>query len=109
MLRRLHSLPGLVLAAALAFTAATGATLSVFPTLDGLSTPTIARGTSVAELAGAVAARHELVSAIRVRPTGVVTAFYLSAPEQRGKYDITIYQLGWRLGGKCATGRNAGT
>ncbi|MBY6014211.1 NAD(P)-binding protein [Qipengyuania gaetbuli] len=38
--------------------------------------------------------------------SGVVTAFYLSAPEQRGKYDITIYQLGWRLGGKCATGRN---
>ena len=39
--------------------------------------------------------------------SGVVTAFYLSAPEQKGKYDITIYQLGWRLGGKCATGRNA--
>ncbi|WP_100260553.1 NAD(P)-binding protein [Qipengyuania seohaensis] len=38
--------------------------------------------------------------------SGIVTAFYLSAPEQRRKYDITIYQLGWRLGGKCATGRN---
>ena len=38
--------------------------------------------------------------------SGVVAAFYLSAPEQRGRYDITIYQLGWRLGGKCATGRN---
>ncbi len=25
----------------------------------------------------------------------------------QSKYDITIYQMGWRLGGKCATGRNA--
>jgi uncharacterized protein with NAD-binding domain and iron-sulfur cluster len=23
------------------------------------------------------------------------------------KYDVTVYQSGWRLGGKCATGRNA--
>ena len=39
--------------------------------------------------------------------SGLVTAFNLSAPEQQDAYDITIYQLGWRLGGKCATGRNA--
>ena len=76
MLRRLHSLPGLVLALALAVTAATGAALSVVPTLDRLSTPTIARDTSVADLAAAVAARHETVGAIRVRPTGVVTASF---------------------------------
>ena len=38
--------------------------------------------------------------------SGLVTAFNLSAPEQTQQYDITIYQLGWRLGGKCATGRN---
>ena len=38
--------------------------------------------------------------------SGLVTAFNLTAPEQRGSYDVTIYQLGWRLGGKCATGRN---
>ncbi|MBA4162760.1 MAG: hypothetical protein C0515_11915 [Novosphingobium sp.] len=38
--------------------------------------------------------------------SGLVTAFNLSAPEQNQQYDITIYQLGWRLGGKCATGRN---
>lgn len=38
--------------------------------------------------------------------SGLVTAFNLSAPEQNDQYDITIYQLGWRLGGKCATGRN---
>ncbi len=38
---------------------------------------------------------------------GLTTAFQLSAPEQQGRYDITVYQHGWRLGGKCATGRNA--
>ncbi len=39
--------------------------------------------------------------------SGLVTAFNLTAPEQQGRYDVTVYQLGWRLGGKCATGRNA--
>ncbi|WP_309623725.1 NAD(P)-binding protein [Novosphingobium sp.] len=38
--------------------------------------------------------------------SGLVTALGLTAPEQNDQYDITIYQLGWRLGGKCATGRN---
>ena len=38
--------------------------------------------------------------------SGLVTAFNLTAPEQQGKYAVTVYQLGWRLGGKCATGRN---
>lgn len=38
--------------------------------------------------------------------SGLVTAFNLTAPEQGDQYDVTIYQLGWRLGGKCATGRN---
>lgn len=38
--------------------------------------------------------------------SGLVTAFGLTAPEQNDQYDITVYQLGWRLGGKCATGRN---
>lgn len=38
--------------------------------------------------------------------SGLVTAWNLTAPEQDEKFDVTIYQLGWRLGGKCATGRN---
>jgi uncharacterized protein with NAD-binding domain and iron-sulfur cluster len=29
-----------------------------------------------------------------------------SQPDWRDKYDITVYQLGWRLGGKGASGRN---
>ncbi|GAB4203788.1 MAG: hypothetical protein OHK0022_28330 [Roseiflexaceae bacterium] len=36
----------------------------------------------------------------------MTTAFELTNPEQHGKYDVTIYQLGWRLGGKGASGRN---
>jgi uncharacterized protein with NAD-binding domain and iron-sulfur cluster len=29
-----------------------------------------------------------------------------SAPDWKEKYDITVYQMGWRLGGKGASGRN---
>lgn len=36
---------------------------------------------------------------------GIAAAFELSRPERRGKYEVTIYQLGWRLGGKGASGR----
>ena len=28
-------------------------------------------------------------------------------PGWQEKFDITVYQMGWRLGGKCASGRNA--
>ena len=35
----------------------------------------------------------------------IAAAFELSRPELRGRYDITVYQLGWRLGGKGASGR----
>jgi len=35
----------------------------------------------------------------------ISTAFELSRPEHKGKYQITVYQLGWRLGGKGASGR----
>jgi uncharacterized protein with NAD-binding domain and iron-sulfur cluster len=38
---------------------------------------------------------------------GVAAAFWLSAPEVRDRLGkITLYTKGWRLGGKCATGRN---
>ena len=35
----------------------------------------------------------------------VATAFELSRPEHNGKYHCTVYQVGWRLGGKGASGR----
>jgi uncharacterized protein with NAD-binding domain and iron-sulfur cluster len=38
---------------------------------------------------------------------GLAAAFELSATaELREQYEVTVHQLGWRLGGKCATGRN---
>jgi uncharacterized protein with NAD-binding domain and iron-sulfur cluster len=39
-------------------------------------------------------------------PAGVATAFWLTAPEQNNQYQVTLYTQGWRLGGKCASGRN---
>lgn len=41
---------------------------------------------------------------------GAVTAVYAitQLPDWEKSYDITLYQLGWRLGGKGASGRNAG-
>ncbi len=35
----------------------------------------------------------------------IAAAFELTRPEHRGKYHVTVYQLGWRLGGKGASGR----
>lgn len=39
--------------------------------------------------------------------SALTSAFYLaSAPNAAERFDITVYCIGWRLGGKCATGRN---
>lgn len=39
-------------------------------------------------------------------PAGLAAAMSLSAtPELRARYDVTIYQSGWRVGGKCGQGR----
>ena len=39
---------------------------------------------------------------------GMTAAFELTAtPELREQFEVTIYQLGWRIGGKGASGRNA--
>jgi uncharacterized protein with NAD-binding domain and iron-sulfur cluster len=40
--------------------------------------------------------------------SGMVAAMALTQPELAGKFDVTVYQMGWRLGGKGASGRNAG-
>ena len=39
---------------------------------------------------------------------GIATALQLTHPNNPCKdyYDVTVYQQGWRLGGKCASGRN---
>jgi uncharacterized protein with NAD-binding domain and iron-sulfur cluster len=36
---------------------------------------------------------------------GATTAFELTRPEHAGRYQVTLYQLGWRIGGKGASGR----
>jgi uncharacterized protein with NAD-binding domain and iron-sulfur cluster len=36
---------------------------------------------------------------------GVAAAFELTRPEHQGKYHVTLYQQGWRLGGKGASAR----
>src|SRR5688500_17993830 len=36
---------------------------------------------------------------------GIAAAFELTRPQLQGKYAVTVYQLGWRLGGKGASGR----
>jgi uncharacterized protein with NAD-binding domain and iron-sulfur cluster len=36
---------------------------------------------------------------------GVAAAFELSRPEHGGRYAVSVYQQGWRLGGKGASGR----
>ena len=40
---------------------------------------------------------------------GAITAAWAltEAPDWHERLDITVYQLGWRLGGKGASGRNA--
>jgi uncharacterized protein with NAD-binding domain and iron-sulfur cluster len=35
----------------------------------------------------------------------VTAAFELTRPEHQGRYEVTLYQLGWRMGGKGASGR----
>jgi uncharacterized protein with NAD-binding domain and iron-sulfur cluster len=36
---------------------------------------------------------------------GLTTAFELTRPEHQGRFEVTVYQMGWRLGGKGASGR----
>ena len=38
-------------------------------------------------------------------PSGLSTAFALSDPSLAERFDVTVYQLGWRAGGHCSSGR----
>ena len=40
---------------------------------------------------------------------GLAAAFELSDPRHGGRFHVTLHQLGWRLGGKCASGRDLDT
>ncbi|MEM8740793.1 MAG: NAD(P)-binding protein [Pseudomonadota bacterium] len=39
-------------------------------------------------------------------PAALAAAWELSEPSLPERYEITVYQMGWRLGGKCASGRD---
>jgi uncharacterized protein with NAD-binding domain and iron-sulfur cluster len=39
-------------------------------------------------------------------PAAITAAFELTAPELENRFEVTVYLPGWRLGGKCASGRN---
>ena len=52
--------------------------------------------------------RREKVAVLGGGVGGITAAFELTAtPELRERFDVTVYQLGWRIGGKGASGRNA--
>lgn len=51
--------------------------------------------------------RRERIAILGGGLGGLSTAFELSShPGWQDRYEITIYQSGWRLGGKCASSRN---
>lgn len=47
--------------------------------------------------------RREKVVVLGSGPASCAAAFYLA---KTGRYDVTMYTLGFRMGGKCAAGRN---
>ncbi len=51
-------------------------------------------------------ARKKKIAVLGGGPTVMSALYWLtSTPELRDRYDITVYQMGWRLGGKGASGR----
>jgi uncharacterized protein with NAD-binding domain and iron-sulfur cluster len=48
----------------------------------------------------------EQVAVLGCGPAAIAAADELTAPDLQGRYEVTIYQPGWRIGGKCASGRN---
>lgn len=54
--------------------------------------------------------RKTRVAVLGAGPAGLAAAFGLSdTAEQRARYEVTVYQMGWRAGGKCTSGRVAPT
>ena len=51
-------------------------------------------------------AQRRRVAVLGGGPAAIAAAFELTAPELNGRFEVTVYQPGWRLGGKCASGRN---
>ncbi|HET9211534.1 MAG TPA: FAD-dependent oxidoreductase [Thermoanaerobaculia bacterium] len=56
---------------------------------------------------GRGAARPIRVAIVGGGCAGIAAAFELTRPEHQGRFAVTVYQQGWRLGGKGASGRGA--
>jgi sulfite reductase (NADPH) flavoprotein alpha-component len=84
MLRKLHSLPGLMAAIVLMVMALSGTVLSVKPAVERAGTPPLARDTlDVATLAARVNAQYPLLDKIVRKPSGEIVAYYDSGGESR--------------------------
>ncbi|GAB3402426.1 PepSY domain-containing protein [Massilia agilis] len=77
MLRKIHSLPGLIAALLIVLLGITGAVLSVDPAIDRLGT-SIPAHLSVAELAGRVVAHYPGAEQIQRTPSGGIIVYYHS-------------------------------
>ncbi len=81
---RISPLGGLLAACLLLALSLSGAALSIFPALEGLSSPQAAATLSTAELAGRIQAIYPDVEQIRRAPSGRITAYWFgSAGPQR--------------------------
>ncbi|WP_321894834.1 PepSY domain-containing protein [Paraburkholderia heleia] len=84
MLRKLHSVPGLIAAIALTIMALSGTVLSINPAVELARTPALAPGTlDVATLAARVNAQYPSLDKIVRRPSGEIIAHYESGGELR--------------------------
>jgi sulfite reductase (NADPH) flavoprotein alpha-component len=79
MLRQIHRWPGLLAAALILALALSGAVLSLFPAMEGLSAPGAVAGQTVGDLAARVLAVHPGVEQIRRSPSGKITAYWFDA------------------------------
>src|SRR5271167_1862056 len=55
-----------------------------------------------------IAERKQRIAVLGGGVSALTAVFELtSLPDHAERYEITVYQMGWRLGGKGASGRNA--
>jgi len=80
MIRSLHRWFGLIAAVFITVIATSGTALSVFPAIEGLSTP-VAQDISVAELAARIQSTEPSVEQIRRAPSGRITAYYFDGDQ----------------------------
>jgi len=79
MIRVSHRWAGLLAACLLLALSLSGAALSIFPALEGLSSPQAAATLSTAELAGRIQAIYPDVEQIRRAPSGRITAYWFGS------------------------------